>query len=142
MTVLTFRPQQGAFSVRVNTTDPIWLYCGFGRHCQGGQVMVVNPPASGNTLEAYAQAAGSSGNSQNPANVQGGILGEASAFPADSGSSPSSGGSSTGTATATSASGSSTASSTAAVTTESNAAKKIGVLGVAGFAGLFAAFLA
>lgn len=30
----------GVFSVQVNSTDPIWIYCGVGRHCQGGQVMV------------------------------------------------------------------------------------------------------
>ena len=32
------------FSVTVNDTNPIWLYCGTPTHCQGGMAMVVNPP--------------------------------------------------------------------------------------------------
>ncbi len=47
------------FSVTVNTTDPIWLYCGQASHCQTGMSMVVNPASSGdNTLETYKAAAG------------------------------------------------------------------------------------
>lgn len=32
-----------SFSMRVNNTDPMWLYCSQSNHCQSGQVMVVNP---------------------------------------------------------------------------------------------------
>lgn len=32
------------FSMRLNGTDPIWLYCSSGEHCKGGQSMVINPP--------------------------------------------------------------------------------------------------
>ena len=32
------------FSMRVNSTDAIWLYCSYGDHCKGGQAMVINPP--------------------------------------------------------------------------------------------------
>jgi plastocyanin len=31
------------FSMRLNSTDPLWLYCSSGEHCKGGQSMVVNP---------------------------------------------------------------------------------------------------
>lgn len=32
------------FSMSVNTTDPIWLYCGQVGHCASGMAMVINPP--------------------------------------------------------------------------------------------------
>lgn len=32
------------FTVEVNSTDPIWFYCGFPGHCEAGMVGVVNPP--------------------------------------------------------------------------------------------------
>jgi len=33
------------FSMRVNSTAPIWLYCSQVEHCQLGMAMVINPPA-------------------------------------------------------------------------------------------------
>jgi plastocyanin len=32
------------FSMRLNGTDPVWLYCAQGEHCKGGQAMVINAP--------------------------------------------------------------------------------------------------
>jgi plastocyanin len=32
------------FTVTVNDTNPMWLYCSKTFHCQSGMVMVVNPP--------------------------------------------------------------------------------------------------
>ena len=32
------------FSMRVNTTAPLWLYCSRFGHCQSGMSMVINPP--------------------------------------------------------------------------------------------------
>lgn len=32
------------FSMRLNGTDPVWLYCSAGEHCKGGLSMVVNAP--------------------------------------------------------------------------------------------------
>lgn len=32
------------FEVKVNSTDPIWIYCSQLGHCQGGMVGVINPP--------------------------------------------------------------------------------------------------
>lgn len=30
--------------IRINSTDPLWLYCSATGHCEGGMAMVVNPP--------------------------------------------------------------------------------------------------
>ncbi|KAJ8105135.1 hypothetical protein OPT61_g10361 [Boeremia exigua] len=33
----------GTFNMPVTSTDPMFLYCATGPHCQEGQVMVINP---------------------------------------------------------------------------------------------------
>lgn len=33
----------GTFNMVVGSTDPMFLYCATGPHCQEGQVMVINP---------------------------------------------------------------------------------------------------
>jgi plastocyanin len=30
------------YSIMINNTTPIWLYCSQGKHCQAGMVMVIN----------------------------------------------------------------------------------------------------
>jgi len=63
------------FSMRVNTTDPIWLYCSQVEHCQNGMSMVINPPApsTGKTLAKYqSHSEGVAGSS--PVKVFGGVL--------------------------------------------------------------------
>lgn len=30
------------YTVQVNNTTPIWVYCAQGKHCQSGMVMVIN----------------------------------------------------------------------------------------------------
>jgi plastocyanin len=32
------------FSMRLNGSEPVWLYCAQGEHCKGGQAMVINAP--------------------------------------------------------------------------------------------------
>jgi hypothetical protein len=32
------------FTITINDTDPIWIYCSQNGHCQSGMVMVINPP--------------------------------------------------------------------------------------------------
>jgi hypothetical protein len=32
------------YTIQVNNTNPIWLYCAQGRHCENGMVMVINEP--------------------------------------------------------------------------------------------------
>lgn len=34
--------QVPVFTIMVNDTKPMWLYCGQGPHCQKGMVMVIN----------------------------------------------------------------------------------------------------
>lgn len=33
----------GTFNLVVSNTEPMFLYCATGPHCQEGQVMVINP---------------------------------------------------------------------------------------------------
>ncbi|KIX07837.1 uncharacterized protein Z518_02491 [Rhinocladiella mackenziei CBS 650.93] len=97
-------PNDGdVWRIMVNSTDPIWLYCSATGHCEGGMAMVVNPPSSGNTLDAYMSAAANAQGSS-PETVQGGVFGAAT----------DDGGSSNSSSSSSSASGSSspTASST------------------------------
>ncbi|KIJ48617.1 hypothetical protein M422DRAFT_28355 [Sphaerobolus stellatus SS14] len=65
------------FSVKVNDTLPIWVYCkqqGPPIHCQQGMVFAVNAPASGpNTFDAFQQLAIHSGSlASNNTNTTGG----------------------------------------------------------------------
>ncbi|EFQ97675.1 hypothetical protein MGYG_00715 [Nannizzia gypsea CBS 118893] len=71
------------FSVNITSTDPIWLYCSVSKHCAKGMVAVINAPSSGNTIEAYKEAAAGAGNGQSPPKVNNG-----SGTPTTSGGAP------------------------------------------------------
>ncbi|KAI9772616.1 MAG: hypothetical protein M1839_002429 [Geoglossum umbratile] len=62
------------FVVLINDTNPIWLYCALGNHCQSGMLAVINPPSGGNTLTAYKANANSATSGDDPAGVAGGSL--------------------------------------------------------------------
>lgn len=32
------------YTIQINNTNPLWLYCAKGNHCQSGMVMVINEP--------------------------------------------------------------------------------------------------
>jgi hypothetical protein len=32
------------FTITINDTKPLWLYCAQGKHCENGMVMVINEP--------------------------------------------------------------------------------------------------
>jgi len=51
------------FTVTVNDTNPIWVYCAQTGHCAQGMVFAANAPATGNTFDAFQQAAKSSNSS-------------------------------------------------------------------------------
>jgi len=89
-------PATDVFTVTINSTDPIYIYCAQAQHCQNGMVMTINGPSGGNTLDAYRTAAKAAGNSTKPASIQGGIL----AAPSNSSTSASGSGSSTASASA------------------------------------------
>ncbi|KAI9651051.1 hypothetical protein NHQ30_001088 [Ciborinia camelliae] len=97
------------FSVKVNDTKPIWFYCGFPGHCEGGMVGAVNVPADNSkTLTQFADAAKKLNQdaTKNPPGLVGGTF-----APVKAGSSGSSGSSSSTTGSSTSATGSSTSAS-------------------------------
>jgi len=69
-------PSSTAFTVTVNSTDPIYVYCATVGHCQAGMVAVINP-SSDQTLSQWMSAAKGSSKSSSPASAQGGVLGAA-----------------------------------------------------------------
>ncbi|KAF5607296.1 extracellular serine-rich [Fusarium pseudoanthophilum] len=52
----------GTFNVPLNNTEPIYLYCATGPHCQIGQVMAINPPSEENLVQFSKKAAGALAN--------------------------------------------------------------------------------
>ncbi|KAK0726430.1 hypothetical protein B0T21DRAFT_453057 [Apiosordaria backusii] len=60
------------FTMTVEDDKPIWLYCSQpnGDHCQKGMVHAINPPETGNTIEAYKEKAKDAPKSTSP---QGGL---------------------------------------------------------------------
>ncbi|QDS72493.1 hypothetical protein FKW77_010058 [Venturia effusa] len=68
------------FTVNVQDTNPIMMYCAQAQHCQEGMVMVINPSQDGTTsLAAYQKSTAKAG-SNTPATggVAGGTLANAS----------------------------------------------------------------
>ncbi|KDQ19390.1 hypothetical protein BOTBODRAFT_51811 [Botryobasidium botryosum FD-172 SS1] len=49
------------FSVKVNNTNPIWVYCAIPGHCKAGMVFAVNAPTTGDTYESFKQIAAGTG---------------------------------------------------------------------------------
>jgi len=41
------------FTVPVNDTKPIWVYCAQANHCASGMVFAINAPTTGNTFQAF-----------------------------------------------------------------------------------------
>ncbi|RFU31319.1 hypothetical protein B7463_g5005, partial [Scytalidium lignicola] len=52
-------PARTTFTITVNDTKPIWVYCGqtTGNHCQNGMVHAINAPSTGNTFAAFQNLA-------------------------------------------------------------------------------------
>ncbi|KAF9772921.1 hypothetical protein IL306_009333 [Fusarium sp. DS 682] len=65
----------GTFNVPLNNTEPIYLYCATGPHCQIGQVMAINPPSEDNLVQFSKKAAGALANVDAGA-ATGGTVGE------------------------------------------------------------------
>jgi len=84
------------FTIVVNDTNPIWLYCAQIGHCQAGMVAVINPPGQ-DTLAAFKAAAAEVSSSSEPSAIQGGILG----VPTNSSTSTSNGSTSTSSTSST-----------------------------------------
>lgn len=56
-----------SFSILVNDTKPVWVYCRQTGHCPSGMVFAVNPPSMGNTFAEFQAEAIASGNSSGTA---------------------------------------------------------------------------
>lgn len=81
------------YTIRINDTRPLWIYCATGPHCQRGMVMVLNEPNDGvRTLAAY-KAAAAQATTVVPGAASGGTAGSGSG---GSGTGGGSGGSVTG----------------------------------------------
>ncbi|WVQ69058.1 uncharacterized protein L199_007270 [Kwoniella botswanensis] len=104
-----------SYSILVNDTKPIWVYCATGQHCQNGMVMAVNAPTSGNTFSAFQANAMGGGNATTTAGSSTGstsISASLSSSAAASGAGASEGVTGSGTAAAADPSASASASST------------------------------
>ncbi|WZH45224.1 Extracellular serine-rich [Fusarium acuminatum] len=65
----------GTFNVPLTNTEPIYLYCATGPHCQIGQVMAINPPSEENLVQFNKKAAGALAN-VDAGDPTGGTVGE------------------------------------------------------------------
>ncbi|MCJ1342086.1 hypothetical protein MMC31_000266 [Peltigera leucophlebia] len=76
-----------AYTIKINDTKPIWYYCSQAKHCQGGMVGVINPPAANKsrTIDTFAALAKNA-----PQNLSPTVI--ANGGPSSSGSSSSSAG--------------------------------------------------
>jgi plastocyanin len=46
--------QMSIFTINVTSTNPMWIYCAQGRHCENGMVMVINAPTAPGTNRTLA----------------------------------------------------------------------------------------
>ncbi|KAK2607893.1 hypothetical protein N8I77_006536 [Diaporthe amygdali] len=111
------------YSIMINDTKPLWVYCAQAKHCQSGMVMVINENTAANASRSLTEF-------------------KALAAKATSNTAPSSGsttGGSTGTGTGTGTqSGSSASPSTSTPATAAGSMVKVGSsLGLAIFAAVF-----
>ncbi|KIX00035.1 uncharacterized protein Z518_10962 [Rhinocladiella mackenziei CBS 650.93] len=65
----------GTFNMPVTTTDPVFIYCATGPHCQEGQVMIVNPTSEQQLLD-YAELSAATEASVDGTTVSGGTVGQ------------------------------------------------------------------
>jgi len=130
MPVTASATETPTYTILVNNTTPMWLYCSQGKHCQAGMTMVINVNSKANTtrtLETYkALAAKATANLPGTA-VSNGTAGEVAASGA-------SGASGTSTATSSSASSTSTTAGSAATSIKPSEALTLGGLLALGMA--------
>ncbi|RMJ04818.1 hypothetical protein BHE90_010602 [Fusarium euwallaceae] len=65
----------GTFNLPLTSTDPIYLYCATGPHCQNGQVMAINPPNEA-SLVNYSKLSAAAAANVDGTEVSGGTVGE------------------------------------------------------------------
>lgn len=89
-----------SFTITINDTSPLWIYCPEESHCQGGMSAVINAPSTGQTLADFRAKASTVSSSSEPPAVQGGVQGDGTTTSASSTSAGSTSGSVTPTASA------------------------------------------
>ena len=142
--------QKPTFTLMVNDTKPVWIYCAQGNHCQKGMVMAINAAQTGDkTLAAYTALAAmapanlapgqsASSGSSGMTGMNGTTTTGGSGTPPPPPPPPSTGGAgATGTGGITVASGT----STAPITVSTGAAASLRVLSGTTLAGAVAAFM-
>jgi plastocyanin len=103
------------YTIMINNTTPIWLYCSQGMHCQKGMVAVINEnPATNKTLAAFKALA-----AQATVNLPGGATSAGTTGSTGSTGSTSGTAGTSGSSSGAGASGSSTTSSGSAKSTTS-----------------------
>ena len=65
----------GTFNMPVTSTDPMFMYCATGPHCQEGQVMMINA-ASAQQLADYTKLSQQTESSTDGTDVMGGTAGK------------------------------------------------------------------
>ncbi|KAF5005807.1 hypothetical protein FDECE_7763 [Fusarium decemcellulare] len=65
----------GTFNLPLQNTEPLYLYCATGPHCQNGQVMAINPPNE-DALVQYSKLSASAAANVDGDAVTGGTVGE------------------------------------------------------------------
>jgi hypothetical protein len=65
----------GTFNMPVTSTEPMFLYCATGPHCQEGQVMVVNA-VNAQQVADYAKKSQETASSTDGTDVRGGTVGK------------------------------------------------------------------
>ncbi|KAL2006834.1 hypothetical protein VTN00DRAFT_9502 [Thermoascus crustaceus] len=125
------------FTMMVNDTKPMWMYCSQATHCQKGMVMAINvAPGSKKSFEAFRSLAMSSSSSSTGSSGSGATVGSGTS----SGSSGSSSSSVPASNSSSGAVGSATPSSSTPVQTTNGAPRSVAnaagllVLVIAGFA--------
>ncbi|KAK9448877.1 Cupredoxin [Limtongia smithiae] len=110
------------YTIRINTTDPIWFYCPEAYHCQSGMTGVINPLANESLSDYTALAAEQTYNTQPSVEVGNTTIGAENSTTSSntsSSSTSSASSSSSSSATATTLSSVTTSASSAAASTTS-----------------------
>ncbi|ODN75431.1 hypothetical protein, variant [Cryptococcus amylolentus CBS 6039] len=119
-----------SFTISINDTTPLWMYCGQTGHCEAGMVMSINAPSTDKTFAAFqAAAAGNSSSTDSSSSSNSTATASASSTKTKNKNKDKS--SSTASETASGTGGSSTASA-AADSASSAAELQLGIPGVSG----------
>ncbi|EMR84409.1 putative extracellular serine-rich protein [Botrytis cinerea BcDW1] len=67
------------FTMTVNSTDPMFMYCAQGKHCQAGMVLTINASNGTQNFGTYQAAAAKAASNVPAAAMGGGVMGQIAA---------------------------------------------------------------